>query len=178
MATTLSRLRTLIGAGAIRRQAGNISIEDADCWVDCLDLKRLVDDGPHANADTQCKTIRHIYQGVFLQGEGDAPWMLPLREKLHVGLISHLSRCGAAALDRRQPEQAAELYELGLGLDDLVEAFYAGLIRCHQLSGLPSLAVSTYRRCRRALSNGLGVAPSDATSRLYLQAIDGAAKPE
>ena len=49
----------------------------------------------------------------------------------------------AGALDRGAVEMAAQFYELGLKVDDLVEDFYAGLIGCHTHNGQASLAVTT-----------------------------------
>lgn len=57
------------------------------------------------------------------------------------------------------------LYELGLQVDDLVDDFYAGLIRCHTLSGLASHAVTTYRQCQRVLAKRLGVMETSQAAR-------------
>lgn len=84
-----------------------------------------------------------------------------------------LCRSGEAALDNHEPDLAASFYVLGLSVDDLVEAFYGGLIRCHTDNGQASLAVKTYHQCQAVLSRRLGVAPSEGTTRLYLAAILG-----
>lgn len=173
LATTLSRLRKLVGAGTVRRQAGHLSLDATQCWVDCQALQHWVLDAPKATSRTTCEHIKQLYLGEFLHGEGDAPWMLPLRERLHMALIKTLCRCGEAALSERQTDVAAEFFELGLTIDGLVEAFHSGLMRCHLQSGQPSLAIVAYQRCRRTLWDRLGVAPSETTRRLHLAAADG-----
>lgn len=108
-----------------------------------------------------------------MQGDDDAPWALYLRERLHVSVVARLNQIAQAALAGGAVDLAAQLYELGLKVDDLVEDFYAGLICCHARNGQASLAVTTYRLCQRVLANRLGVMPSQRTTRLYLAAIEG-----
>ncbi len=173
LATTLSRLRKLVGTGSIKRQAGILGLDANQCWVDCWALGRLMLPEAADKPRVLCEKLRQLYRGEFLHGESDAPWALQLRERIHVGLIKVLCRNGEAALNNREPDLAAMFYELGLSVDDLVEAFYGGLIRCHTQNGQASLAVKTYHRCQAVLSKRLGVAPSEGTTRLYLAAIDG-----
>ncbi len=170
MATTLSRLRRLVGQAAIRRQAGHLSLDGSMCWVDCQALQRWLPDALAAPARASLERVKRLYLGEFLHGEGDAPWMLPLRERLHVSVVQALCRCGEAALAGGQVELAAEFYELGLSIDDLVETFHAGLMRCHLRAGQPSLALLVYRRCEQTLQRCLGVAPAESTMRLMLEA--------
>lgn len=166
LATTLSRLRKLIGTTAVRRQAGHLSLDGSLCWVDCQALQHWVLNAPTDSPRTACDLIKRFYLGPFLHDEGDASWMLPLRERLHVGLIKTLSRGGEDALAKHEVDLATEFYELGLSIDDLVETFHAGLMRCHLHNGRPSFAVAAYRRCQRTLRNRLGIAPSEETARL------------
>ena len=87
--------------------------------------------------------------------------------------MARLNQGAQGALSQADVEIATRLYELGLQVDDLVEDFYAGLIRCHTHSGQASRAVTTYRQCQRVLAKRLGVMPSQKTTRLYLAAIKG-----
>jgi LuxR family transcriptional regulator, maltose regulon positive regulatory protein len=174
LATTLSRLRKLIGADAIKRQDGRVSLEPTLCWVDCWALERVLgrNNAQVTPPDAQGAKLRHLYRGHFLQGD-DVPWALSLRERLHVSVVTRLGQIAQAALTGGAVDLATRLYELGLKVDDLVEDFYAGLICCHTHNGQASLAVTTYRLCQRVLANRLGVMPSERTTRLYLAAIEG-----
>ena len=128
--------------------------------------------GP-TSPDALAEKIQRLYRGHFLQGDADAPWALHLRERLHVNVVARLNQSAQAALGQGDVELATRLYELGLQVDDLVEDFYAGLIRCHTHRGQASDAVATYHQCQRVLANRLGVMPSQKTTRLYLAAIEG-----
>jgi DNA-binding SARP family transcriptional activator len=94
-----------------------------------------------------------------------------LRERLHVALVKKLSAAATEALARDRVVQARCILDAGLEIDDLVEEFHRGLMKCHLVTGQPSEAVNAYRRCQRILSASLGVEPSAATTRLYLSAI-------
>ena len=175
LATTVLRLRKLIGARAIKRQDGRLSLEPTICWVDCWALDRTLGGSPNASSpEALCTRIRQLYRGPFLQGD-DAPWALHLREGLHMSVVARLNQKAQGAIDQGDVELATRLYALGLQVDDLVEEFYAGLIRCYTSSGQASRAVSTYRQCQRALGKRLGVMPSEKTTKMYLAAIEGKA---
>jgi DNA-binding SARP family transcriptional activator len=51
----------------------------------------------------------------------------------------------------------------GIDADPIAEAFYQGLMRCHQAQGRTAEGLSAYRRLRQTLSITLGVAPSPST---------------
>ena len=170
LATTLFRLRKLVGTDVVKRQDGHLSIVSIECWVDCWALKRLLDSVVE-DGGTLVERVKRIYAGPFLQGEDDAPWALQLRERLHVALVKKLSVAAADALAHDRIDLAQKIYAAGLEIDDLVEEFYRGQIQCHIAADHPSAAVSAYRRCQRTLSNRLGVEPSQATTRLYLSAL-------
>lgn len=170
LATTLFRLRRLVGAEVLKRHDGHLSIVTAECWVDTQAVERLLRskvDDPRAIAEW----VKRLYAGPFLRGEDDASWALPLRERLHVAVVKKIAAAAAVALGQGRIASARMIYEVGLDIDDLVEEFYRGQIRCYMANNEPSLVASAYQRCRRALSGRLGVEPSAATTRLYLSAI-------
>ncbi len=170
LATTLFRLRKLVGTHAIKRQDDHLSIAATECWIDCWALERLLNSSVDDIA-LLVKRVKHLYAGAFLLGEDDAPWALQFRERLHVALVKKLAAAAAEALADKGIELAGEIYGAGLEIDDLVEEFYRGQIRCYIAREQAGLAVTTYRRCQRTLSSRLGVEPSPATTRLYLSAI-------
>jgi LuxR family transcriptional regulator, maltose regulon positive regulatory protein len=59
------------------------------------------------------------------------------------------------------------LYQRGLDADDLAEAFYQGLMRCHAAAGRTADATATYLRLKQLLSVTFGLKPSATTERLY-----------
>jgi len=81
LATTLFRLRKLIGEQAIRRQENRLTINPTFCWVDCWAFERL---SSESSTDSQrwLEKLRKLYQGPFLDGTEDAPWAQSMRERL------------------------------------------------------------------------------------------------
>lgn len=81
LATTLFRLRKLIGEQVITRRDGRLTLNPSLCWVDCWAFERLV----HAdldNSDTRIAKLKKLYQGPFLDSEEHAAWIAPMRERL------------------------------------------------------------------------------------------------
>lgn len=81
LATTLFRLRKIIGEKQVRRQEGRLSLDPGSCWVDCWAFERLSNDSAAARAE-RAELVRRLYQGPFLDGEEDAVWAIPMRERL------------------------------------------------------------------------------------------------
>lgn len=102
LATTLFRLRKLIGEHVIRRQENRLTLDSALCWVDCWAFERLSTE--NSGTPIALAKLRKLYQGLFLDGADDAPWAHPLRERLHAR-YSRLSRlCSSNRVGRRSTD--------------------------------------------------------------------------
>jgi LuxR family maltose regulon positive regulatory protein len=97
LATTLFRLRKLIGEQVIRRQENRLTLDPAFCWVDCWAFERLLND-ESVDAPTRLEKLRKLHQGPFLDAEDDAPWTQPMRERLDAKLHRLLRALGGAVL--------------------------------------------------------------------------------
>jgi hypothetical protein len=80
LATTLFRLRKLLGERAIRRQEGRVTLDSSYCWVDCWEFERVASDDS-IEPKARLSRLRRLYQGDFLR-DLDAPWAKRLRERL------------------------------------------------------------------------------------------------
>lgn len=177
LATTLFRLRKLVGTDTVRRQGGKMSLNTARVWVDCRMLERVLDDADSFDPITLRKRLAHLYPGSFLAMDEDLPWALPLRERLHVRLVGRICECAHRAESDGAWDGAIVLYRFGQEIDDLVEDFHRGLIRCYVAQGHYSDAVTAYRHCQRILAARLGVTPARETTLLYLASLEkGAGK--
>jgi LuxR family transcriptional regulator, maltose regulon positive regulatory protein len=85
LATTLFRLRKLIGEQAIRRQEGRLTLDPNFCWVDCWAFERLSSDSS-GDAAARREKLGKLHQGAFLEGDDDAPWAQPMRQRLRAKL--------------------------------------------------------------------------------------------
>ena len=76
LATTLFRLRKLLGEQVIRRQERRLTLDPSYCWVDCWAFQRLSSDDS-GDRSMRVAKLRRLHQGPFLDGEDDAPWAKP-----------------------------------------------------------------------------------------------------
>ena len=81
LATTLFRLRKLVDENLIERREGRLTLNAAASWVDCWAFERLAIDSS-SNEAVDLEKIAKLYQGAFLDGEEDAAWAQPMRERL------------------------------------------------------------------------------------------------
>lgn len=63
-ATTLFRLRKLVGAEVVKRQDGRLSIASAECWVDCRALERLLNSAVQ-DSHSLVERVKRLYAGHF-----------------------------------------------------------------------------------------------------------------
>jgi LuxR family transcriptional regulator, maltose regulon positive regulatory protein len=173
--TNLHRLRRLLGDDrALQFKAGRLSLERRCCWVDSWAFEHFVRLSRAAMRRRDIGRAAHwtqkalaLYKGPFLKCRPDAVWAVSCRERLKGLFLATIQQ--AADLHARQGEhdQVAALYRRGLEIDDLVEPFYQGLMRClKQLDRRPEAAL-VYQRCRRTLSDLLGIAPSKLTEAIF-----------
>lgn len=172
LATTLCRLRKLISEPnsthhCIIRQDKTITLDAHHCWVDCWEFERLLNHKDN-NKDTAkiLNRVRELYQTPFLNTE-EIPWAFSLREKLHHKFIRTISHHAEQLMTAGRHNQALELYQWGLEVDDLVEDFYTGLMGSLIALGKHSDAISVFQRCQKVFSSKRGIEPSVKTKRLY-----------
>ena len=167
LATSLFRLRKLIGNDTVRRQEGRLSLDQQICWVDCWTFERLVSE---ANNDIfeNCHFVYEIYHKPFLDSEDDASWAIPMRERLHAKFIQAFVTCGKELQRLNRHEEAIRYYQRGLEVDDLVEAFYCGLMISYADIGQKADSIRLYERALKVFRAKLGVDLSIETQRLLL----------
>lgn len=96
LATTLFRLRKLVGDNLIERGEGRLTLSATVCWVDCWALERLFNEKQHCET-MRLEKITKLYQGAFLEGEDDAAWAMTMREKLRVKVKKYRANLGVDA---------------------------------------------------------------------------------
>jgi len=113
LATTLHRLRKLIGDEAIERQDGKLSLSPRHVWVDVWTfehglsaLNAACKAGESASLAPLSEQLISLYGDGFLAGNSAAAWAQPIRAKLHAKLLRQLD---AAALAMAQGCQASEV---------------------------------------------------------------------
>jgi len=174
--STLYRLRKLLGRDdAILLVDGKLTLNAKIVWVDAWALERRLDkveaaiaaaNGPKLDEEA-ADSIFALYRGHFLEGEGEAAWMLGMRQRLRGKFLRILVAVGQHLEGQGEPDRAARVYERGLELDNLSEELYRRLMLSYRNQGQSAGALEIYRRCRHLLSVVLGVKPSAETEAIY-----------
>jgi LuxR family transcriptional regulator, maltose regulon positive regulatory protein len=180
--TTLYRLRKLIGAAALQRRDGMVSLNAQHCYVDVQRLEtvmtelavlcRTMDSCP-TQLDALTRELLLLSSGGFLQYDHNSIWALPIRERLRGKLLRHLSLAADAVQRHRQFDLAIASYNRTLQLDPLAEHFCCALMQTYLRAGQRQQAILTYDRARRQLRMHLGVTPSPTMEALLRRARDG-----
>lgn len=169
--TTLSRLRRLLGSEAsILYRGRRITLNPADCWVDCLALEQMLeqlDTATEEPAASQASHVLALMQGRFLNGDRSLECFSDYRERLREKQLHLLLKLGLAAEGASEWGQAADYYQRAISIDSLNEESYLRLMLCQNQMGNRSGAVRTYLRCEQHLRAGLAIEPSPETQALY-----------
>jgi DNA-binding SARP family transcriptional activator len=168
--TTLHRLRKLLQQDdAIIVHQAKLSLNRTKVWVDVWAFERLANRLEHEDqvqVDDAAKFFR-LYLGNLLQQDTDAPWLLPLRERLRSKFLRQVLKLGAAWENRGDWTRAADAYRHGIEVDSLSEELYRRLMLCELKRNQSAAALEAYRRCRHMLSIVLGLKPSAETEAAY-----------
>ena len=171
IATTLHRLRKILGDDIIELKDGRLSLNKKKVWVDAWEFNELCDSKQtESNIELIDKSITH-YKGLFLASESDLYWCLTLRDKLHQKYIKLIKQKGQQLEQQDKWQQACELYQNGLEIDDTTEQFYQRLMYCYISMEREGEAVKTYRQCFQVLNKKLSIEPSEITKQLYAKAM-------
>ena len=168
LGVTLVRLRKLLGThDAIEVADERISLNTDLCWVDAWTFEHRVrgaeslrSAGRPAAWVEALEDALPLYQGNFLPADADETWSVQTRLRLRGALTNAIEHLGEQLQAEEQWERAIAAYRKGLEADDLVEAFYLGLMRCYEAQCRPAEGIAVFRRLRQTLSVVLGVAPS------------------
>jgi DNA-binding SARP family transcriptional activator len=174
LATTVHRLRKLLGADALRRQEGRLSLDAEHCWVDTWALARALArleeasaTGDHDDLGGGVEAVFRLYTGGFLERDPVASWMIAPRERLRAKLLRALVNAGQVLCRNGYRVQAVACYEKALEVEPLAEDVYRELIRCHLADGHPAQALSVFQRCQQIFQAELGLSPSAEIEALY-----------
>jgi len=171
---------------------------DAGAWVDAEEFLALTDDR-RPTTDDQGLADRQdeydgdptlllraerleraiaLYRGDYLADEPDAPWTVAAREALRERFLAALHELAALQMAAGAYDLAGQLARRGLEQDRLREPFYRVLMQAQARAGDVASALQTYERCRRALDEELGAAPSAQTRALHAAILRGEAGRE
>ncbi|MDH5191282.1 MAG: hypothetical protein OEW89_08525 [Gammaproteobacteria bacterium] len=170
-ATTLHRVRKLIGNDLIQLRQNQVSLDSHYCWTDFWALQRSmsqIDD--IIDCDERlidlAERIIHQYQGPFLGHDESEYWMISTREQLSNKILRTLNKLGEKLCRIKDYKHAIYCYQKGIEVDELSENAYRGLMHCHLYLGNQAEGLAAYHQCRERLSSVLNVSPSKETENL------------
>jgi len=173
---TLHRLRKLIGSDTLLLNDSRLTLNPDACWVDAWEyertlgkIKQLLNTRPidpqHISKFVH-KAI-DLYHGPYLGNEDEQPWFLTYRDRLHSKFIRCLLDVCVYLEKNQRYEEAIQLYEAGLDIDDLCENIYVKLMACYQTVGRRSQAMKVFQRCQSVIKAHYGVEPSHELQTLF-----------
>lgn len=173
-ASTLHRLRALVGSETLTLRNRALSLQRGQCWVDALAFAQearklsaaLTADDPDGAGQIASRALA-LYAGPFLDGEFEPPEIASARERLHAAFLRVVRDMAAYWCRQGAPRQAIELYRRGLEADEVAEEFHQGLMRCCLATGRIAEGIAAYRRCREVMGATVNVQPSAETERIH-----------
>jgi LuxR family maltose regulon positive regulatory protein len=172
--TTLHRLRKLLQQDdAVIVHQAKLSLNPVKVWVDVWAFERLANRLEHGTGDHRDDAAKlfRLYLGNFLQQDSEAPWLLPMRQRLRSKFLRQVVSLGCAWENQGELARAADAYQHGIEVDNLSEELYRKLMLCEYKRGNAAAALEAYRRCRHMLSIVLGIklsADTEAAHRTIL----------
>lgn len=179
----VSRLRRCLqqvgfSGGALTTASGCLQIHlGADAWIDFEAAMTAIDAaegklraGNPAAAFPPAATASAISGRDFLPGEAVA-WAVGKRSELRETRIRALEAMADVLCRLGQWSVAAKVGHDLVTLEPLRETAYAWLMRAQVGAGNRGEALLTYHRCRERLEQELGVAPSAALERLFMELL-------
>jgi DNA-binding SARP family transcriptional activator len=150
--------------------------QTADLWFDVAEFDRLIMSADHDlshnpnEAREQYRRALALYQGEYLQDFPYETWATQERTRLLNRYLRTAERLAGSLLRERQWDEAIDVCHALLDHDNCWEPAYQILIHADLKMGNRSQAIRTYKRCEQALSDELGLKPSEATRKLIIQA--------
>ncbi len=177
--TTLHRLRNILGEEqALILEGGRLSLNPSFFWLDLWAMEQaqkqvsgMIAGDIAGGLDEIRKVVAkvmNIYRGAFL-GDEDASWALGTREQVRNRFTRYSSQAVNYFNANDCPDEAIDLLEHALEVDDRSESLYRLLMICHAEQGRKAEAIEVYNRCRTTLEGRLSVTPSPETEKIYQQ---------
>jgi SARP family transcriptional regulator, regulator of embCAB operon len=149
----------------------------SDVWIDVEAASEAIDHAESAlrgdkpqEAWGWAQVAYQISRRSFLMGE-EGPWVTQKRSELREVLVRAHECLGEPSIWHAEPEYAVKHAREAVAIEPFRETSYQLLMRAHAAVGNRAEALRVYERCRRLLSEELGVPPSPQTEAVYLDIL-------
>jgi LuxR family maltose regulon positive regulatory protein len=169
----LMRLRRLLRhPAALQLTEGKLTLNEQVCWVDIWGFERAISGTGRPDA-AGYRDASNLYRGRFLERDGEASWIVNVRDRLTARYRRFILEQARAEEDAENWDAAVQIYRRALEHDNLTEEFHFRLMHCELRLGQHAEAIKTYRRCRELLSINLQTKPSAELESLYQRVLAG-----
>lgn len=181
-ATTLHRLRTLIGSdSALQLSNGRLTLDTKRCWVDSRSLdaslksaKTLFRCGSTDAALEHMDRAIELYRGDLLSQDHNT-WSIQARDRIKEKFCRALLAAAESLMAQGKTQRAAEYLQAGLAADDCAERLCQKLLEIHSREGRAAEALAVFEKLKRSLFARYGVEPSPATKAAIRRLTGGRA---
>ena len=179
---TLHWLRKALDNDLVVYSEGRCALATAAARCDVAEFRQLVAAaeerwraGDMVAAADRCERAAALYGGDLLAGDPPDDWHLTAHAELREGYLGVLSRLVVIQARAGERERAIETARRIVTLDPVREPAYRLLMRLLAGAGHQGEVARTYRLCKAALRQELGVPPSAATRALFERLTAGTA---
>jgi predicted ATPase/DNA-binding SARP family transcriptional activator len=181
----LSELKQLMGEGWLSIDHEVVGLRrPPEFWLDVDEFRRLSvrSEGGAADFESLAAAVA-LYRDDFLTGFtlSDSPefddWQSLQSEELRRTLASGLDCLVQGNIERGKAEAALPFAQRRLALDSLHEPAHCQLMHLYALTGQRSAAIRQYRLCAELLAGEFDAPPSDETTGLYREIVQGRFPP-
>lgn len=176
--------RTVRAAGdinIIEHRDGNYQIpNEVELTVDLDRFEALIDEGRGHEVDGKTdlsisafSQAAGLYRGDFLADDPFAEWALITREALRMSHLDLLDRLAQLYWSAGSLGECVNIAQRILTHDSCREDAHRLLMRAAAQHGRTSEVRRQYELCQHVLADRLGIAPSPATTRLYVTLVNG-----
>ena len=186
IATLVSRLRGVLGAGAIAgvREAYRfvpaatrvVDLDEAGALVVEAEGRRSGGE-PALGQVAAERALELLGDGAVIEDDPYADWASEARGRARELLHRALRAAWESASALGQHARAAALAERAAAADPLAEEPVRAAMEAHRAAGEPARALAAYERLRTVLAEELGVDPAPETSDLHLAILRGTPGP-
>ena len=183
LSALISKLRAILASANLPDVALNSSfghyqlLLPADVWIDVEAASEAIDRAESAlrgdkprEAWGWAHVAYQISRRSFLMGE-EGQWVMLKRSELREVLVRAHECLSEPSIWHEEPEYAVKHAKEAVVLEPYRETSYQLLMRAHAAVGNRAEALRVYERCRRLLSEELGVSPSSQTEAVYLEIL-------
>ena len=137
----------------------------------CRHGKAALDDGDETLTFLKYSEAISLYHGEFLATDIDSDWMVPFRDQLKKKYTEALFNVSTIHFNLFEYEKCIDYLARLIEIEPYDERAYYMLMRCYFALGDRADLIQTYQKCKKVLTEDLGIKPNTEITNIYHQAL-------